>query len=576
MELPLVLNQARRWGLLRLGGIGASQAGVAVVTAMLVRALFDGLTGGEASRAEDSTWILGLGLCLSVLALAWLRLQENVQAERLGQSYVIDVRSTLFRQLCRLSPRAIQSSHGAIFIRFVGDLSAMRRWVSQGLARLAVAGITACGALGALACVAPILALSVSLIIGLGTVGVLRFGMPMQEAVRAARRRRSRLAGNVSGKISAFPVLQVFGQTNRERRRMERDSHRLSEAMIAQAAAAGRLRAITDATPVLATAGALVVGSLQVFSGHISIGTVVAAMSIVGILTSPLRDLGRTYEYWRTAQVAREKLQSFLRLPMTVQQVSNAVLLEEGPGLLAFRNVSINGAITDISIEAVPASRVAIVGPNGSGKSTLLALAARLFDPDTGHILIDGQDIQLVTLRSLRKTVSMVGPDLPLLRGSVGRNLCYRNPRVSEKELKRICQSCGIDQVLDELPAGLQTRLREGGLNLSVGQRQRVALARALIGNPRILLLDEADANLDTKTLTILERIIANFPGTVLLITHRPELLRKVDQIWHLDRGRLVEVGSPQELLSRPGKTQQLFRRSISLVSESSTNLRRC
>lgn len=567
MELPLVINQTRRWGLLRLGAIGTAQAGVAVFSAMLIRALFDGLTGGETSREEFSIWILGLGLCLSVFALAWLRLQENVQAERLGQSYVTDVRSTLFRQLCQLSPRAIQSSHGSIFIRFVGDLSAVRRWISQGLARLTVAGITAVGALGALAFVAPVLAVSVSLIIGLGTVGVLRFGIPMQEAVRTARRRRSRLAANVSSKISAFPVIQVFGQTRRERRRMEGDSQRLSEAMITQAAAAGRLRAITDATPVLATAMALVIGSLQVYGGDISIGTVVAAMSIVGILTSPLRDLGRTYEYWRTAQVAREKLQSFLCLPLTVQQVSNAVALDEGPGLLAFRNVGMNGAITDISIEAAPKSRVAIVGPNGSGKSTLLALAARLFDPENGQVLIDGQDIHSLTFGSLRKAVSMVGPDLPLLRGSVRKNLCYRNPQVSEEELERICRACGIDQVLHGLPKGLQTRLSQGGLNLSVGQRQRLALARALIGNPRILLLDEADANLDPKTLAILEGIIADFPGTVLLITHRPELFRMVDQIWHLDHGRLVEVGSPQELLNRSGKTQQLFRRSISLVS---------
>ena len=161
----------------------------------------------------------------------------------------------------------------------------------------------------------------------------------------------------------------------------------------------------------------------------------------------------------------------------------------------------------------------------------------------------------------------MVGPDLPLLRGSVSRNLRYRNPQVSEEELERICQSCGIHQVLDVLPKGWQTRLSEVGLNLSVGQRQRLALARALIGNPRILLLDEADANLDPNTLAILEGIITNFSGTVLLITHRPELLRMVDQIWHLDRGCLVEAGSPQELLNRHGNTQQLFQRSISLVS---------
>ncbi len=172
-------------------------------------------------------------------------------------------------------------------------------------------------------------------------------------------------------------------------------------------------------------------------------------------------------------------------------------------------------------------------------------MAARLIDPDEGRVLLDGQDLAEHSLDSVRRAISMVSPDLPLLRGTIRKNLLYRWPKAPAEEINRINTLCGIDEVLTKLPEGDQTRVTEGGGNLSLGQRQRIALARALLGNPSVLLLDEADVHLDLEAGTALGRILDEYTGTILWVTHNRDHLTDADFIWHIEAGRLVDVSAP-------------------------------
>jgi ATP-binding cassette subfamily B protein/subfamily B ATP-binding cassette protein MsbA len=167
----------------------------------------------------------------------------------------------------------------------------------------------------------------------------------------------------------------------------------------------------------------------------------------------------------------------------------------------------------------------------------------------------------------VHRAFGMVSPDLPLLRGTIEKNLKYRWTRADEEALAAVRALCGIDEMLAELPEGLQTRVAEGGANLSFGQRQRIALARALLGHPPVLLLDEADANLDARSSRIVDRVLASYGGTVLLVTHRLERAAAADEIWYVEDGKLVESGTPHELLHRAGPTARLFRTHLSLAS---------
>jgi ABC-type multidrug transport system fused ATPase/permease subunit len=207
------------------------------------------------------------------------------------------------------------------------------------------------------------------------------------------------------------------------------------------------------------------------------------------------------------------------------------------------------------------------MGPNGAGKSTLLALVGRMLNPQEGQILIDGQNIAEVSLTSLRRTVGMVSADLPLMRGTLEKNLRYRWPDAPQEEIHRVTVLCGVDEIITALPRGIKTRIQEDGRNLSLGQRQRIKLARALVGNPKILLLDEFDANLDPCMNTLMRHVMSVYEGTVLMVTHRLETAANADVIWHIADGRLLEIGCPRTLLASGGPTARLFHNKLALAS---------
>jgi len=272
---------------------------------------------------------------------------------------------------------------------------------------------------------------------------------------------------------------------------------------------------------------------------------VVAALAVEGILVAPLHELARVFEYWQAARISREKIGRFLALPRMHGSAATGRRRPRGKGRLSFRGVSVHQALEDVSAKAAAGRITALVGPNGSGKSTLLALAAGLAEPDGGRVLLDGKDLARLRPRDVRRAVGIAAADLPLLRGTLRKNLCYRARTVNDEELQRVCALCGVDEIIAALPDGLDTRLREDGQGLSLGQRRRIALARALMGTPDVLLLDEIDSNLDAASRSALERVLAVFPGTVLIATHDEELAQRADAVWRLEGGRIREVTTP-------------------------------
>ncbi|MDJ0850294.1 MAG: ABC transporter ATP-binding protein [Myxococcota bacterium] len=561
-ELPRILSGGQGLTFARLSANGLVQAAVTVASALVIQRIFDGWISTGSPWRDPELGRLGAALVLLALLAAGARLLERLDAERVGQDYIFRVRLALFDHLSALSPRVIhRRSRGGILMRFINDLAALRQWVSLGLARLLVAGILTVGTLSVLAFLNVPLALTVGGVIVFGSLVAFALGRPMERVVRDSRRRRARLAANVTEKVSAMAAVQVHGQTHRERRRIERQGVQLRDSMIGRARIVGALRGLAEGTTAIATAAALLVGAHQVASGLASPGTVVAALAIVGILVPQVRALGRVWEYWHGAKVSRQKIEEFLAVPTLVSEQEGARSLPSGSGRLVVDDVSVAGCLSGVSAAAEAGQRVAVVGPNGAGKSSLLGLAARLLDPDQGRVSLDGQDLHDTKMSSLRSAVGLISPDAPLLRGTLRRNLCYRAPRASRKDLRRVMRLCRVDEICEELPDGLETLLTEGAANLSVGQRQRVALARTLLGKPRILLLDEADVNLDPAARKALDKALRRFEGTIVMVTHDVDRVRKVDTVWHLEGGRLVECGPPQELLGGQGPTAKLFER---------------
>jgi ABC-type multidrug transport system fused ATPase/permease subunit len=534
-----LLSEGRGRLLAGLCGIALLQAGALVASVLLVRHVFDDFV--VVGAGLEGITLPVILLAVVALLASVLRYAERVQAERLGQAYVHAVRTQMVRHLNRVSVRAFQMrSRGGVLLKFVNDLTALRQWVSYGVARLGSALIVYAVTTLGLVMLSWRLALIVATMTAVPALLAAWTGKPLEASVRVSRRRRGRLSTDLNERVAAVAVVQAHGQTNREAKRVERRSRALVQAMVRRARWVGVLRALTELGIRGSSLGVLVLGAVEVSAGRLSPGAVVGALTIIGFLVAPLRDLGRVFEYWQSAKVAWEKVGDFLALPQLVTQAREAAPLRRGGGALRFRRVSVHPGLSGIDARVLGGTRLLVRGPNGSGKSTLLWLAARLIDPDEGVVSIDGQDVRGVTLKSLRRAVGIVSPDLPLLRGTVRRNLTYRKPAASAARIDEIVDRCGLADLIDQLPQGMDTRLVDEGRNLSVGQRQRVALGRALLGRPPLLLLDDADAGVDEATRELLRAVVSDHRGTVVIATQLPGWSRTVDEVWHLDGGRLT------------------------------------
>jgi len=364
----------------------------------------------------------------------------------------------------------------------------------------------------------------------------------MHRVITETRRRRGHLAGNINEKISSYIVIHAFNQRRRERRRFSKQSRRLSEAMIERAGASAGMRIVNDGATALSMAAILSIGAMEVFRNQTNSGNVVAAMAVVGFLSTAFRDLGRIHEYLQAYRVSKQKIIEFMETTRLRGRSSKLPSLQISKGTIELQNIRIRGALRGLSGTIPGGTRVAITGDNGAGKSTLLQVIARLVDPDRGKVLVDGQDIRRCNLSSVREAIGIVSPDLPLLKGSVRYNLRYRKPDASAEELERVQRLCKIDDLLAQLPRGENFRIKEGGENLSLGQRHKLALARALLGQPSILILDEIDANLDPQAVKVFIDVIESFAGTVLMVSRFEERLALVDDYWSLADGKLEAV----------------------------------
>lgn len=553
---PEAFGGGRRKYLLRLVLNGVAQAGAAVMAAAASQRLFSASLADAAAPALPGQTIAApaLAFVAAIAALGWLRRRERINAERLGQDYVGEIRIAAFDHLCRLSLRAHgKLRKGALMLRFVGDLTALRQWVSLGVARLMVAGPMLAGCLIGLILLSPLVGAAVAAVAVAGGLVILALGWRLDRVIRNARRRRGRLAAALGERLARIATTNAFARRGAERRAMKKLTRRLAGAMIARAGAIGAMRATAQISIGLATAAALVAGALGRARGLAEPGDIVAAMSMVAIMAGSLADLGRVYEYWRGARIAEAKLARLFETGPLILQPEHPRAIGLANPAIEFHAVSVDQAIENLTARIEPGERVFITGPNGSGKSTILHLVSRLIDADAGKVTIGGEDIAALGLGSLRRAVSMVSPEIGLFRGTVADNILYGSDE-RPANFDAVCALCSIDRDDPAAALHLDREIDEDGANLSLGERARLALARALAGAPKILLLDEADAHLDTLSRDILKRAIEEFDGAVIAVTHDPQLLLLADRIWRVHDGRLIriDVAAPRDKEGRP------------------------
>jgi subfamily B ATP-binding cassette protein HlyB/CyaB len=325
--------------------------------------------------------------------------------------------------------------------------------------------------------------------------------------------------------------------------------------------AAGGQNAIQFVNKVT-TALVLLLGANAVIQGALTVGELIAFNMIAGQVTQPILRLSQIWQDFQQMQVSVDRLGDILNAAPEPRP-SRPSSLPSPRGHIVFRDVTLRyrpGApdvLRSMSLEIRPGEVLGIVGPSGSGKSSLAKLVQRLYPPTEGQVLLDGADLSQMDPAWLRRQIGVVLQENVLFNRSIHENIAFTNPAMSRAEVIRVARLAGADEFIDKLPRGYDSMVEERGANLSGGQRQRIAIARALANDPPILIFDEATSALDYESERIIQANMREIvrKRTVIVIAHRLAAVRSCDRIVALVDGRIVESGSHEELLRRPGGT---------------------